>query len=217
MSDTESTAQADSAAVAGQGSMQNASARPASTGSILILEGRTHSSTATGRGWAHVVGWVAFRQMLTWLSGVIGIRRTTRLALRDESVSVTERLTIFGAVVHEEEQRIPAGKVVSVSSVRALPSLPLLAGAVILIVALVWGVLRIVEGVVGGSAKMVLLGLAVLAIGAVADVLLFLVTQNLFHPGRFGVSVHLSDRRSIGVWGVPEDNARRATEFYNPR
>lgn len=178
--------------------------------SQLRLEGGPLTAASSPKGWVHLTGWLALRRILYHLSAILGVRRRCSLTLSEREIRVEDRLTVFGAAVHDEQELIPADQVVSVSSIRSVPSFPLVAGAAILIVSFVWGAIRMVEGIAGKSASMVFLGLAVVAVGAVADILLFVITSKLFAPGRFGVVIHLVDGRSVGVGGVEENLARHA-------
>ena len=82
-------------------------------------------------------------------------------------------------------------------------------GGVFFAIAMVWGILRLVDGLFGRSFGLVAMGLGAVALGAAVDIALTALGGRFPALTSHGIAVHLQDGRSITVRGLPAAGADR--------
>jgi hypothetical protein len=178
----------------------------------LSIRGRFYAGRDSRVGWTHLTGLTPLRQLFAYLGWLLGVRRLNQLHISDTTLVLEDALWILGTQVHHERETIPPDRVLSVKQVRSTPSFPLVAGGIILLSALVWGILTIIEGIVGSSGSLVGLGVLAIVIGIGIDGALFTVSHTLLSPGKYGIELCLPDGARRGVWGLREVEAAQALD-----
>lgn len=162
-----------------------------------------------GRGLVYGTGLFLFRPILWICRRLIGWERRAELGYRDGVLQVDRELVVLGSTLRRERERLPASRLVSAATQQVTAPEPLALGALVLAVALVWGLWQIVDGIYGRSGGLVGMGLGAIAAGAVVDLALFWVASRLPSLRSGGVVVRATDGREISVLGLSEAAADR--------
>jgi len=143
---------------------------------------------------AKLTGWSALCSFAAWVAWLMGVRRMGRVIATGDLMTYEEEFVLFGLMVRRGTERFVSGAVSSFGLVQERPMFPVLFGAAGVLVGGTWGVLSMVEGVVGRSTYLFLLGLLVVLGALLCDFVLFWVAGRL---GRFRSAMVLRCRNRV--------------------
>ncbi|MFH2008807.1 MAG: hypothetical protein ABI333_19625 [bacterium] len=170
-----------------------------------------------GRGLMFGTGLFLLRPLLLLLHRLVGWRREGTLTCTDDAVTVRSELQLLGCVLRTETERLSVSRIVSASQVTARSVEPVALGALALVLALVWGLVQIVDGVYGRSLGLVVLGMGAIAAGVVVDLVILWLARLLPDPHRYGVVLRGVDGRQLHVDSLPVETAERFAAAVNRR
>ncbi|MGB0680774.1 MAG: hypothetical protein ACPGUV_14065 [Polyangiales bacterium] len=146
----------------------------AATTALPALQGRLLPLPATGwaRTWRLLTGVAALHWLWRGLGWVVRLQERGRLELHTGELHLWRRRALWGQALRVSDARMPLAHVRRLTRQMRFFDLHLRLGAVSLSVGVLWGGLRLGEGLLSGETVLLLIGAAIVGTGAGLDLLL---------------------------------------------